>query len=161
MLSFTKTNQRLQWDLQVHNICCANLVFFDYMQLTSRISVEYSWVFIDSFSQNELHSTVGFFLHSFLLRKQSNGALNPFEIIHPLILVFWAFTMVLIFCELGELVSSQYDQFYEKLCKCDWFLVSVEMQRVLMIVMTNSQQPIFIRGYANIVCIRNTLKTVC
>lgn len=101
-----------------------------------------------------------FFCFFFWLVKQSRVDSSPFEILYPLVLLFWSFAVVFVFCEFGEQVSNQYEYFNDELCECDWYLLPVEMQRILSIVMMNSQQPIFIQGYANTLCIRYTFKTV-
>lgn len=161
MPPFIKVNRRLQSYLQVYYNCCAILVVFECMQLTVHFPLWNSWVF--TFPQNifffVFFSNV-FSLFFFWLVKQSRVDSSPFEILYPLVLLFWAFAVVFVFCEFGEQVSNQYEYFNDELCECDWYLLPVEMQRILSIVMMNSQQPIFIQGYANTLCIRYTFKTV-
>lgn len=130
------------------------------MQLTSHFTIRNSWVFTNLFVQNTFHSPKFCLFFSVLLLKQSKDASSALEIIYPLVLLFWPFAVVFIFCEFGEKVSTQFQYFNDELCKCDWYLLPIEMQRILLTVMTNSQQPIFIQGYGNTLCIRYSFNKV-
>lgn len=83
---------------------------------------------------------------------------NPIEWISPLLLGAWSFVMIFFFCEFGAMVTNQFNRFNEELDQCDWYLFPVELQRTLLIVMINTQNPIIIRGYGNTLCTRDALK---
>lgn len=59
------------------------------------------------------------------------------------------------------MVITQFNRFYDELCQCDWYLYSMEMQKMYSIFLKNSQQPAIICGYANILCTREVFKKVC
>lgn len=68
--------------------------------------------------------------------------------------------VISIICLLGEMVANQFDIFDENFSLCDWYTFPIEIQRMLVIAMTNIQQPVTIRGYANTECTRDALKRV-
>lgn len=74
-------------------------------------------------------------------------------------LVFWSFAIIFAFCELGAQVTIQFNSINEELCQGDWYLQSIEVQRMLLIFMSNTQTPAIL-GYGNIVCTRNAFKEV-
>lgn len=74
--------------------------------------------------------------------------------------MFWTFAFVLIFCELGEMVSSEFDAFNGSVEQCKWYSFPIEMQRMVVIFMANAQQPSYIRAFGNISCTRETFKKV-
>lgn len=67
---------------------------------------------------------------------------------------------VILFCELGEMVTRHYDKVDQILLSCKWYKFPIEIQRILVIAIQNIQQPVVIVGYGNIVCRRETFKKV-
>lgn len=82
------------------------------------------------------------------------------ELLRILLLVFWAFVIVFSFCESGNMVNNRFEEFNMELEQCAWYSFSIEMQRIFVIITLNAQQSTFIQGYANVVCVRPTFKTV-
>lgn len=74
--------------------------------------------------------------------------------------VIWSFILIFFLCEFGEIVATQFDMFYVEFPKCNWYLLPIEMQRVLLIVLADIK-PISIRGYGGVMCTRVTFKKVC
>lgn len=48
----------------------------------------------------------------------------------------------------------------DKLYQCNWHLFPIEIQRMLVIVMTNTQRPSTVHGFANTFCTRDAFKGV-
>ena len=78
----------------------------------------------------------------------------------PFFLIFWAFTLIFFYCELGKMVTNEFNLFNEELCQCKWYLFSLDMQRMMLIFMSDAQQPMLLRGYGNIECTRDSFKNV-
>lgn len=74
--------------------------------------------------------------------------------------VFWAFASSGFFCELGGMVTDQFGKFNTKLAQCHWYSYPIKIQRMLLIFMVDTQQPVFIEGYGHIICIRENFKKV-
>lgn len=85
---------------------------------------------------------------------------NPMEMIRNVCLGFWSFVFLFLFCELCQNMSTQFDIYGDELYYCDWYLLTSKLQRTLLIVLTNAQQPVTIHGYGNIECTRDTFKKV-
>lgn len=75
-------------------------------------------------------------------------------------LVQWAFSLLGTFCEFGEMVTKQYDKFYDELCRINWYLLPIEIRKILIIVLIETQRPTIIKGYGNIPCTREAFKMV-
>lgn len=86
---------------------------------------------------------------------------KPIEIgIHSLyVLVVFEFLFML--CEPGERVTNQFEMFGEELERCNWYKLSIEMQRIYLTFLVNTQQNLNIECYGGIQCTRETLKMVC
>lgn len=74
--------------------------------------------------------------------------------------VFWSFAFIFFICECGEGVTSQFNNFDDKLCECKWYLFPMDMQKLYLIFMINTQQPTHISCYGNILCVREMFKKV-
>lgn len=81
-------------------------------------------------------------------------------LLRPTIAMIVALVLVFLVCELGEMVTSQYESLNDELHQCDWYLFPVGMQRMLVIFMSYTQQPVLIRGYGNVRCVRVSFKNV-
>lgn len=57
-------------------------------------------------------------------------------------------------------MTYQFSMFNEMLNKTNWYLYPAEMQRMLVIFISITQEPSFIRGYGNIECTRDSFKQV-
>lgn len=72
----------------------------------------------------------------------------------------WSFILLFLFCEGGEQLTGEYNKLDEALCQCKWYLYPIVMQKMLLIFMPNTQAPMLIQSYGNLVCARNSFKTV-
>lgn len=104
-------------------------------------------------------SIVFSFLWIFFLQSETDP--NTAYLIVSLFFTAWSFGLMFFYCQLGEMmITHQFELFDDKLCQCKWYLFRIEMQKMLVIFMTDTQQSIFIRGYGDIRCTRATFKQV-
>lgn len=89
-----------------------------------------------------------------------NHILDPIASIILLAMLVLSAVFNVIFCEFGELVADQFEIFNDAIIQSNWYLAPIQIQKMLIIVMANSQRPTLIRGYGNILCVRETLKKV-
>ena len=99
-----------------------------------------------------------FYFPAFLIKSEHVS--NPMELINTFVIVFWSFASIFFFCAFGEMVTHQFNVFDDELCQCDWYLFPIEMKRMMIIFMVNTQQPAIIQGFANTVCTREAFKKV-
>lgn len=85
---------------------------------------------------------------------------NTGEIIAQLIAVFGTFVIIFVACECGQNVTLQFEKFSNTLSQCKWYFLPIELQRMLITVMINTQHPTYIQGYGNIECTRYSFKKV-
>lgn len=81
--------------------------------------------------------------------------------ITPSILVTWSFFLLFFYCEAGQFVINQFEEFADQTYQTIvWYSLPVEMQKMLVIVMLNTQQDVVVRGLANAMCMREVFKKV-
>ena len=88
---------------------------------------------------------------------------NPIDfitVVQSVSMVFWSFSFVLFFCESGEMVTNQFNQFHEELCQFDWYLYPSEIQQLYLTFIMYTHRPAVIYGYGNILCTRDVFKMV-
>lgn len=100
------------------------------------------------------------FFHSFFPNKMQKSENDPAAMVTPIFLVFWAFTFIFFYCELGKAVTDEFDNIDEDLCQYKWYLLSVDTQRMMIIFMNDTQQPALLRGFGNVTCTRDSFKNV-
>lgn len=71
-----------------------------------------------------------------------------------------SFTIIFCVCEFFERTTDHLEKLGDALYECEWHLFPIDMQRILVTVMANAQQPIMIRGFGNTLCIRDSVKKV-
>lgn len=76
------------------------------------------------------------------------------------VLILWAMGLNLTVCERGEKVAHQFEQFSMVFCCCEWDNLPIELQRMYLILLSDTQQPKNIQTYAGILCTRETFKQV-
>ena len=85
---------------------------------------------------------------------------NAVELICTLILMCVSILTIFFFCEFGDMINTQFDEFDDQLRQCDWYTFPIEMQQLLVIFMTSTQRPAMIQGFANTECTRDAFKKV-
>lgn len=78
----------------------------------------------------------------------------------PLFTAFSLFAACVLVCECGETISTEFERFYDGLCRHHWHLFPIEMQRMYLILLANTQHPVNIHSFFNVECTRETLKNV-
>lgn len=102
-------------------------------------------------------NVISFFLYK-IFKSETDS--DPSQFVMPFIMVFWSFAFIFFYCELGQAVTNQFNHFDDALCQCKWYLCAVDLQQMLLTFMSDTQQPMLLRGYANIVCARDSFKNV-
>lgn len=74
--------------------------------------------------------------------------------------IFWTFAFLFCMCEFGYMVTNQFDMFDDAIGYCKWYLLPIDMKRMIVILMANHQRPITIHGSGNILCTRIAFKKV-
>lgn len=121
--------------------------------------VEYSYsIHIYIFPKKMLANWINsFYLY---IDPKSEHTASPILLVTEGVLVFWSFVVMLLFCFLGEMVTHQFNMFNETLNNTNWYLFPNELQRMLVIFMSITQQSTLIRGYGNNECTRDAFKQV-
>lgn len=116
----------------------------------------------------EEEKTYNFWIHcdfcsSFFITHQCakvSDQSNPADLVMPLNFSFWAFTVLYFYCNFGEMLSQESQVFNDELWQCNWYLLPIKVQRMLVMFMIDTEQPMSIHGYGNIECSRNTFRKV-
>ncbi|XP_055306180.1 odorant receptor coreceptor-like isoform X2 [Sitodiplosis mosellana] len=118
----------------------------------------------------ELYSTVitGYYLWSIItigvtllivIMETSHHQMYTIELIEPIIMMFWSFIQMFVFCNFGEHVNSGFKELSDALYCCDWYCLPYDIRRMLPIVMIATQKPA-IRGSGDIPCSRESFSEV-
>lgn len=83
-----------------------------------------------------------------------------FEIMILYMLILWAFTLNSVIFESGNRVTNQFDQFNLELNQCEWNKFPIELQRLYLISLLDTQRPKTIHIGGGIACTRETCKRV-
>lgn len=86
--------------------------------------------------------------------------MNPPDLVLPLILMTWSFITLYYYSEFGEMVTNKFQLFHDRTIQCEWYLFPHDIQRIFLIFIKDTQQTVFIRGYGNLECTRETFKAV-
>lgn len=86
--------------------------------------------------------------------------MNPMVIMFLFCEVFWSFAFTLFFCEFGQRVTNEFEKLNDMIDELDWYTFPIEIQRMLPIIMIAAQEPVVIRGYGNIACVREVFGQV-
>lgn len=78
----------------------------------------------------------------------------------PVPLLFWSFSQMFIFSELGERLSDRFNQLDTAIIYCDWYTFPLKLRKSLPMILEGTQKPIRLRGYGNVPCTRETFKNV-
>lgn len=130
-------------------VCCYTLILLSQL-------VEHQIHRISFFSSKSLILSWLFFVD--IVRKSKNESL--FGILNTLVQTGNVFISLFVYCEFGERVTHQFNQFNEQFCDCRWYSLPMEMQRIYSIVLVGVQQSVIIEGYSNTVCTRDAFKKV-
>lgn len=85
---------------------------------------------------------------------------EPIELAITVFFAFWTFLEIFLICESGERVRFQFEMFAEEFERCNWYKLTIEMQRIYMMFLADIQRPVNIKSYAGVRCTRDTLKNV-
>lgn len=82
----------------------------------------------------------------------------------PLLLLIlnggFAFTTVLIACELGHRMNCSFERILFTIEQFDWYLFPIEIQRMLPLIIAIAQQPVTLECFGSIECSRQVFKNV-
>lgn len=87
---------------------------------------------------------------------------NVLKLVQALSGVLGSLVLIFFLCELGNMVTNQYELLNDEMYQCDWYSFSIEMQQMFVTFMSFTQQPVLIHGYGNTLtqCRRDTFKKV-
>lgn len=86
---------------------------------------------------------------------------NTILLVISLVQLGWSSSLTFIPCELSERISIAYFEVCDAVDELDWYLFPIEMQKLVPIVMVNSQAPIALRCFGSVFCGRDVFKKVC
>lgn len=73
---------------------------------------------------------------------------------------FWAVCMVFFSCEIGQRFSNAYEDVNDVIGCMNWNYLPLEIQRMLLIIMLDTQQPFEVNCFGSTACNRETFKKV-
>lgn len=95
-----------------------------------------------------------------MLSTKSDHDANSIELVKIVSQLFWSIVFIFLICENCGQVTLKFEMINDTLCQCNWYLFSNEMQKMLVIVMINAQEPTMIHGFFETPCTRESFKKV-
>lgn len=92
--------------------------------------------------------------------SKSEHVSNIMDLVTPLTEMIWSFAMIAFYCQFSHMMCEGFNMFCEKFHRCDWYLFPIELQRIYLIFILDTQQLTIVRGFGNILCTRDTFKKV-
>ena len=86
--------------------------------------------------------------------------MNIFDLFEIAAYGCWSFMTVFFASEIGQRLTDGFADIANKIYKIDWYLLPMEIQRMLPTIMINTQQPTFIECFGSLTCSRDTYKKV-
>lgn len=83
----------------------------------------------------------------------------PVELVRATIMIGWTFFSMFCICNLGQMITNQFERFDFALGQCNWYTLPLKIQRMSLIFSSNAQQLTVIQGY-DYKWTRNTFKMV-
>lgn len=102
--------------------------------------------------------TAGLFLLSIIPKLADH--LNLYETVPLSVLLIMVTSFIFILCEPGSKMTGQFEIFGQELDRCNWYALPMELQRIYMIFLSETQNQIKMFSYGNITCERVTSKKV-
>lgn len=81
-------------------------------------------------------------------------------LIVQIVLMFWSFFMIFLHCNFGEIITNAFSDINEQLYQCDWYTFPLDIQRMQATILINTERPILLKGFGNILSTRDTFKRV-
>lgn len=75
-------------------------------------------------------------------------------------MMMYSFVAMFFTCEMGQKVNNQYGDLSDEIYMCDWYLLPNGLQQMFIMVMKITQKSVFIRGFGNMECTRDSFKGV-
>lgn len=72
----------------------------------------------------------------------------------------WSFAFVFVICEFGQKLSDGFNEVDDEIGQFDWYLCSMEIQKLLPILIIVTQKPISLKVFGSISCDRENFKKV-
>lgn len=92
--------------------------------------------------------------------QQTNSQINSVMLFESVFYGFWAIILVFTTCECGQQFCDAFGNLNYSLGQLGWYFLPIEIQRLLPMIIINSQQPMLVKCYGNISCERDTFKKV-
>lgn len=52
--------------------------------------------------------------------------------------LIWTVALIFVLCEPGAIMTSQFEEFCDELSQCDWYFLPIEMQRMYVIILSDT-----------------------
>lgn len=63
-------------------------------------------------------------------------------------------------CEIGHRLENTFNEIHDAFCLLEWYFYPVKVQRMLVLILINTQKPVEINFFGSIACSREQFKRV-
>lgn len=122
----------------------------------------FRWAYTNLITEN----SVVFNFHSMIFFQQFNHIY--FEVVVLLMVMFVGLSNLFLYCFLGKLATDSFEEMADCLYNSNWMVLPVQLQKYLIIMIENIQQPICYHGFKIInldlitfITVREIRKPIC
>lgn len=72
----------------------------------------------------------------------------------------WIINLIFAVCELGQRISNAYGEIEDRIWQLDWYLLPIEIKRMLPTIILYAQRPSVIDFFGSMFCCREQFKKV-
>ncbi|XP_055322149.1 putative odorant receptor 85d isoform X2 [Sitodiplosis mosellana] len=94
------------------------------------------------------------------IESERGEGIDPLQMIKPLFQTFWSFAVLFLICEFGQTLTNHFDQLKDVIYDCDWTAFPKDMQKILPIIIQNTQRPVVLQICEDFSCSRESFKKV-
>lgn len=106
------------------------------------------------------HKTLNQRTNVFFFMQCINGS-RSLAVIQPTVCLNVVMMWLLIYCNFGDQVTTQFGGIDSKLYLCNWYNLPIELEKNIPMMLLSVQKPIYLRGFGSTSCTRETFKKVC
>lgn len=81
-------------------------------------------------------------------------------LVNPLCEMCWSFALIFFVCEFGHKISDKFDEFGYEISQLDWYLFSLEIQKMLPFFLIVADRPPDLNVFGDVSCGREDFKMV-
>lgn len=91
---------------------------------------------------------------------QTNSETDSAVLLQSILCIVGSLQMLFVACEVGQRSSNEFNGIYDSICQLEWHLYPIEVQKMFVLIMMYTQEPLEIAFFGSSTCSRDQFKKV-